>query len=67
VAPGLQSTDNLRWRLLKRRLLIKLEEPVDPDADRVRIVVPYLDSCATPCAGAAAAEGAQAGRRAVRR
>jgi hypothetical protein len=43
VAPGLQVTDNLRWRLLKRRLLIRLEEPVGIDTpDGPRIVVPYL-------------------------
>ena len=44
VAPGLQITDNLRWRLLKRRFLIKLEEPVGIDTPRgPRIVVPYLE------------------------
>ena len=44
VAPGLQITDNLRWRLLKRRFLIKLEEPVGiPTPKGVRIVVPYLE------------------------
>jgi hypothetical protein len=43
VAPGLQITDNLRWRLLKRRFLIKLEEPVGIQTPRgPRIVVPYL-------------------------
>ena len=43
VAPGLQITDNLRWRLLKRRFLIKLEEPVGiPTPQGVRIIVPYL-------------------------
>ena len=44
VAPGLQVTDNLRWRLLKRRFLITLEDPVGIEtADGVRIVVPYLE------------------------
>jgi hypothetical protein len=44
VAPGLQITDNLRWRLLKRRFLIKLEEPVGIQTPRgPRIVVPYLE------------------------
>ncbi|MGI9097493.1 MAG: hypothetical protein ACR2H2_03205 [Solirubrobacteraceae bacterium] len=44
VAPGLQITDNLRWRLLKRRFLIRLEEPVGiPTPRGVRIVVPYLE------------------------
>ena len=44
VAPGLQITDNLRWRLLKKRFLITLEEPVGIEtADGPRIVVPYLE------------------------
>lgn len=44
VAPGLQITDNLRWRLLKRRFLISLEEPVGiPTPRGPRIVVPYLE------------------------
>jgi hypothetical protein len=44
VAPGLQVTDNLRWRLLKRRFLISLEEPVGVPTPRgPRIVVPYLE------------------------
>src|SRR4051794_3329256 len=44
IAPGLQITDNLRWRLLKRRFLIKLEEPVGiPTPAGPRIVVPYLE------------------------
>jgi len=44
VAPGLQITDNLRWRLLKERFFIKLEEPVGIETDRgPRIVVPYLE------------------------
>jgi hypothetical protein len=43
VAPGLQITDNLRWRLLKRHFLVSLEEPVGiPTPKGVRIVVPYL-------------------------
>ena len=44
VAPGLQITDNLRWRLLKRRFLITLEDPVGIETRRgPRIVVPYLE------------------------
>lgn len=44
TAPGLQITDNLRWRLLKERFLIHLEEPVGIEtADGPRIVVPYLE------------------------
>lgn len=44
TAPGLQITDNLRWRLLKRRFLIRLEEPVGIEtADGPRLVVPYLE------------------------
>jgi hypothetical protein len=44
VAPGLQVTDNLRWRLLKERFLISLEEPVGiPTAQGPRLVVPYLE------------------------
>ncbi|MEA2227135.1 MAG: hypothetical protein QOF04_765 [Solirubrobacteraceae bacterium] len=43
VAPGLQVTDNLRWRLLKRRFLVRLEQPVAIEtAQGPRIVVPYL-------------------------
>ena len=43
VAPGLQVTDNLRWRLLKRHFLIRLEDPVAIETpDGPRIVVPYL-------------------------
>jgi hypothetical protein len=42
-APGLQITDNLRWRLLKERFLIKLEEPVGIETPAgPRIMVPYL-------------------------
>jgi hypothetical protein len=44
VAPGLQITDNLRWRLLKERFLITLEEPVGIETpDGPRIMVPYLE------------------------
>jgi hypothetical protein len=44
IAPGLQITDNLRWRLLKRRYLIRLEDPVGVETPRgPRIVVPYLE------------------------
>jgi hypothetical protein len=43
VAPGLQITDNLRWRLLKRRFLIDLEDPVGVETpDGPKIMVPYL-------------------------
>jgi hypothetical protein len=43
TAPGLQITDNLRWRLLKRRFLIKLEDAVGIETPRgPRIIVPYL-------------------------
>ncbi|MGH2944588.1 MAG: hypothetical protein ACRDLN_17635, partial [Solirubrobacteraceae bacterium] len=44
VAPGLQITDNLRWRLLKERFLIRLEEPVGIETPQgPRIMVPYLE------------------------
>src|SRR3954451_16241847 len=44
VAPGLQITDNLRWRLLKRRFLIRLEDPVAVETlAGPRIMVPYLE------------------------
>jgi hypothetical protein len=44
VAPGLQITDNLRWRLLKKRFLITLEEPVGIETpDGPRLLVPYLE------------------------
>ena len=44
TAPGLQVTDNLRWRLLKRRFFIRLEQPVGIETDDgPRIVVPYLE------------------------
>lgn len=43
VAPGLQITDNLRWKLLKKHFLISLEEPVAIETpDGPRILVPYL-------------------------
>jgi len=43
-APGVQITDNLRWRLLKRRYLIKLEDPVGIETrGGPRIIVPYLE------------------------
>lgn len=43
VAPGLEITDNLRWRLLKRRFLVSLEEPVAIETSKgPRILVPYL-------------------------
>ncbi|MDP2710762.1 MAG: hypothetical protein Q8O56_06050 [Solirubrobacteraceae bacterium] len=43
TAPGLQITDNLRWQLLKRRFLIRLEEPVGIEtSEGPRIIVPYL-------------------------
>jgi len=44
IAPGLQITDNLRWRLLKERFLIRLEEPVGIETPKgPRIMVPYLE------------------------
>jgi len=44
TAPGLQITDSLRWKLLKRRFLIALEEPVGIETDDgPRILVPYLE------------------------
>ncbi|MEA2285150.1 MAG: hypothetical protein QOJ21_1193 [Solirubrobacteraceae bacterium] len=44
VAPGLQITDNLRWRLLKRRFLVHLEEPVGIETPKgPRIIVPYIE------------------------
>ena len=44
TAPGLQITDNLRWRLLKQRFLINLEEPVGIETPQgPRIMVPYLE------------------------
>ncbi|HEV2775397.1 MAG TPA: hypothetical protein VGV90_07380 [Solirubrobacteraceae bacterium] len=44
IAPGLQITDNLRWRLLKERFLISLEEPVGIETRAgPRLLVPYLE------------------------
>jgi len=44
VAPGLQITDNLRWRLLKERFFISLEEPVGIETPAgPRLLVPYLE------------------------
>jgi hypothetical protein len=44
VAPGLQVTDNLRWKLLKRRFFVELQDPVGVElADGVKIMVPYLE------------------------
>jgi len=44
TAPGLQITDNLRWKLLKRRFLVSLEEPVGIETDKgPRILVPYIE------------------------
>ena len=44
IAPGLQITDNLRWRLLKERFLVSLEEPVGIETPAgPRIMVPYLE------------------------
>ena len=43
VAPGLQITDNLRWKLLKRHFLVSLEDPVAIETPKgPRIMVPYL-------------------------
>lgn len=44
VAPGLQVTDNLRWKLLKRRFFVELQDPVGIELpDGVKIMVPYLE------------------------
>jgi hypothetical protein len=44
VAPGLRITDGLRWRLLKRRFLVELQEAVGiQTGDGPRIIVPYLE------------------------
>jgi hypothetical protein len=46
TAPGVQITDNLRWRLLKKRFLITLEEPIgieSANGGQPRIMVPYLE------------------------
>src|SRR3712207_4087406 len=43
-APGLRITDNLRWRLLKERFFIRLEDPVGIEtSDGPRIIVPYIE------------------------
>jgi hypothetical protein len=43
VAPGLQITDNIRWRLLKERFLVELADPVGIETPRgPRIMVPYI-------------------------
>jgi len=44
VAPGLRITDSLRWRLLKRRFLADLADPVAIRDERgqPRILVPYI-------------------------
>jgi len=44
TAPGLRVTDGLRWRLLKRRFLVDLADPVAirDERGRPRILVPYL-------------------------
>ena len=54
-APGLQITDNLRWRLLKERFLINLEEPVGietPQGARMHRPLPRVQGLAHPPAGA---------------
>jgi hypothetical protein len=44
VAPGLRITDGLRWRLLKERFLVDLQDPVGVETPRgPRIVVPYVE------------------------
>ncbi|MDQ3632035.1 MAG: hypothetical protein M3417_12350 [Actinomycetota bacterium] len=44
VAPGLQVTDNLRWKLLKRRFFVELQDPVGIELpDGVKIMVPYIE------------------------
>ena len=44
TAPGLRVTDNLRWRLLKERFLVRLEDPVAVETPAgPRIVVPYIE------------------------
>jgi len=43
VAPGLQMTDNLRWKLLKRRFFVELQDPVGIETERgAKIMIPYL-------------------------
>jgi hypothetical protein len=49
IAPNLRVTDNLRWRLLKRRLLADLQDPVAiPTPDGPRIIVPWLKHTGFP-------------------
>jgi len=44
VAPGLQVSDNLRWKLLKRRFFVELQDPVGIELpDGVKIMVPYIE------------------------
>jgi hypothetical protein len=44
IAPGLQVTDNLRWKLLKRRFFVELQDPVGIETpDGVKIMVPYIE------------------------
>lgn len=44
VAPGLQVTDNLRWKLLKRRFFVELQDPVGIELPGgVKIMVPYIE------------------------
>jgi hypothetical protein len=44
VAPGLQVTDNLRWKLLKRRFFVELQDPVGIETpDGVKVMVPYIE------------------------
>jgi hypothetical protein len=43
-APGIFFFDNLRWKLLKKRFLVELDDPIAivGDDDRPLIVVPYM-------------------------
>ncbi len=43
VAPGLQVSDNLRWKLLKRHFFVELQDPVGIQTpEGVKIMVPYV-------------------------
>ena len=43
VAPGLQITDNLRWKLLKRHFLVELQDAVGIETpEGAKIMVPYI-------------------------
>lgn len=44
TAPGMYLTDNLRWRLLKKRFFVELDDPIAITdlLDRPLIVVPYV-------------------------